>query len=88
AKLKKINLTNIEWEARQSLVIILKPFSEATEFLGGSKYATISFMYSAINAITNNLILTDNFELHQVNYDDNRNVFDDTIIDNIELSIF
>ncbi|CAG8802304.1 13636_t:CDS:2, partial [Racocetra persica] len=80
AKLKKINLTDIEWEAIKNLVTILEPFAEATEFLGGSKYTTISFMYSAINTIMNNLILTDDIELRQVDYKDNEDVFNDTIL--------
>ncbi|CAG8557064.1 12796_t:CDS:2 [Racocetra fulgida] len=36
------------------------------------------FIYSAINTITNNLILTDNLELREVNYKDDISVFDDT----------
>ena len=43
--LEKINLTNAEWNAITNLLKILEPFAEATDILGGSKYATIRFMY-------------------------------------------
>ncbi|GES76468.1 zinc finger BED domain-containing protein 1-like [Rhizophagus clarus] len=50
--LKDINLTEDEWNAISELVPILEPFANATELLGGSQYATVSFMYPAINVIT------------------------------------
>ncbi|CAG8748830.1 5741_t:CDS:1, partial [Cetraspora pellucida] len=67
----------------------LEPFAEVTDLLENSKYTTISFIYSAINAITNSLILNKNLELREVNYKDNENVFNDAILnkyqaDNIE----
>ena len=48
-RLKKINLTEDERNAISELIPILKPIANATEFLGRSKYATVSFMCHAIN---------------------------------------
>ncbi|CAG8477855.1 8354_t:CDS:2 [Cetraspora pellucida] len=54
--LEKINLTSDEWNAILLLTEVLRPFAEATELLGGSKYAMISFMYSAIAIIEQGLL--------------------------------
>ncbi|CAG8830448.1 21040_t:CDS:1, partial [Racocetra persica] len=70
--------TNTEWEAIKSLIAILELFAKATDLLRGSKYTTVSFIYSAINMKTNSLILTDNLKLWEVNYKDNKSVFDNT----------
>ncbi|CAG8618236.1 11227_t:CDS:2 [Cetraspora pellucida] len=56
--LEKINLTSVEWDAISILTAVLRPFTEATELLEGSKYATISFMYSVITVIEQRLIST------------------------------
>ena len=37
------------------LVIILKPFDEVTEILGGSKYSTLSIMVPAVKELENRL---------------------------------
>ncbi|CAG8817227.1 22183_t:CDS:2, partial [Cetraspora pellucida] len=77
-KIKLVPITKHSERTIKSLVAVLEPFAEATDLLGDSKYTTISFIYSAINAITNNLILTDDLELWEVNYKDDKNIFDDT----------
>ncbi len=51
-RLKKINLTKDKWEAINKLIIILENFAKATEYLGGSKYTTISLMYSVLAIIS------------------------------------
>ncbi|CAG8565957.1 2381_t:CDS:2, partial [Scutellospora calospora] len=61
-----------------SLITILRPFAEATELLGGSKYATISFMYSTIIVIKQKL-LTYNNNLN-IDFDFSCNVFDDDVV--------
>ncbi|CAG8802168.1 22262_t:CDS:1, partial [Racocetra persica] len=77
-RLEKINLTSDEWDAISLLTAILKPFAEATELLGGSKYATISFMYSAITVIEQGFLLfskTSNMNFYSAN-----DVFEDDVI--------
>jgi len=47
-RLKEIMLTDDEWNLMQQLTKLLKPFHDATELLGGEKYATASFMYHVL----------------------------------------
>ncbi|CAG8438957.1 1670_t:CDS:2, partial [Cetraspora pellucida] len=65
-------------DAISLLTATLKPFAEATELLGGSKYATISFMYSVITVIEQGLLLfskTSNMNFYSAN-----NVFENNVI--------
>ncbi|GBC12604.1 zinc finger BED domain-containing protein 1-like [Rhizophagus irregularis DAOM 181602=DAOM 197198] len=50
-RLKKINLTNNEWDAIRDLLEILGPFAELTERLEGTKYATMSYIYPGITKL-------------------------------------
>ena len=75
-RLEKINLTNDEWNTISLLTAVLKPFAEATELLGGSKYTTISFMYSAIMVIKQGLSLT---ETSNIDFDSSDDAFEDDI---------
>ncbi|CAG8467656.1 10629_t:CDS:2 [Racocetra fulgida] len=43
SRLKKINLTNKEWMAIEQLIPVLRPFADATEFLGGNYIEPIDF---------------------------------------------
>ena len=47
-KLKNRYLKNYEWDLLNKLIEIFKPIEEATEWLGGQKYCTLSLMYPAI----------------------------------------
>lgn len=78
-RLKKINLTENEWSAIENLIPILAPFAEATELLGGSKYATISFMYHAINVITKGVASFEEEEVEVVDFTKPNMAFDDNI---------
>src|SRR3990170_6574965 len=49
--LKSINLSDDEWIFMESLVNLLALFEEATTFLSGSSYATLSLMYPTISEI-------------------------------------
>ncbi len=62
-RLKKINLTKDEWEAINKLIVILEDFAEATEYLGGSKYTTISLIYSVLAIISQKIIPVDDVEI-------------------------
>ena len=78
-RLKKINLTKDEWNAIGALIPILKPFANITEFLGGSQYATVSFMYHAINVITEGVKPHDSNEIEVVDFTEPNIAFDDNI---------
>ena len=47
-KLKNRYLKDYEWDLLNKLIKIFKPIEEATEWLGGQKYYTLSLMYPAI----------------------------------------
>lgn len=48
-QIKKINLSDDEWNFMESLVTLLSPFEEATTLLGGSNYTTLSLMHPVIS---------------------------------------
>ena len=48
-------ITNQEWDLIQSLVDILEPFAEATDYLGGSSYCTYSIINPVIEEIKRRL---------------------------------
>ncbi|CAG8591309.1 9522_t:CDS:2 [Diversispora eburnea] len=77
-RLKSINLTEEEWQAIGELIIILEDFAEATEYLGGSKYTTISLMYSILEIISQKL-LPDGSEVEIVDLSNSNTAFDDNI---------
>ncbi|CAG8824782.1 1572_t:CDS:2, partial [Cetraspora pellucida] len=80
-QLKKINLTNTEWDTIKELLPILKPFAEATEFLGGSSYSTISFMFYVISILASDLALNDNNDTYvMIDFESSATAFDDDII--------
>lgn len=79
-RLKKINLTEDEWNAINELISVLEPFAHATEFLGGSKYATVSFMYHAINIVTKNVKPSESDENHEtIDLTESDMAFDDDV---------
>lgn len=55
--LEKIMLTSDEWDLLQELILILGPFEEATQYLGGEKYVTHSIMHPIIKEIKRLLLL-------------------------------
>lgn len=77
-RLRNINLTEEEWQAIGELIIILEDFAEATEYLGGSKYTTISLMYSILEIISQKL-LPDDSEVEIVDLSNPNTAFDDNI---------
>lgn len=76
SRLEKINLTTDEWNTISLLTTVLRPFAEATELLGGSKYATISFMYNAIMVIKQGLSFT---TMSDIDFDSPDDAFDNDI---------
>jgi hypothetical protein len=77
-RLKEINLTDGEWQAINQLIIILEDFAGATEYLGGSKYTTISLMYSVL-AVINIKIMPDDSNVEVVDLTSPDTAFDDDV---------
>ncbi|CAG8752810.1 15845_t:CDS:2, partial [Racocetra persica] len=68
----------VQQNAIISLTAILRPFAEATELLGGSKYFTISFMYGVITVIEQGLLSL--ARTSNTDFDSSDNIFEDDII--------
>jgi len=78
-RLKSINLTEDEWQEISKLVKVLKDFADATEYLGGSKYTTISLMYSVLAIISKNLLPNDDSDVKIVDLTNPNTAFDDDV---------
>ena len=76
--MKDINLTEEEWQEIKKLIKVLEDFAEATEYLGGSKYTTISLMYSVL-AMISKKILPDNSNVEIVDLTSPNTAFDDDV---------
>lgn len=50
-KLKTRILLDYEWILLKKLIVLFKPIEEATEWLGGQKYCTLSLIYPSIYAL-------------------------------------
>jgi hypothetical protein len=50
-QLKKLYLSDYEWKLLNELIKIFEPIKEATEWLGGQKYCTLSLIYPSIYAL-------------------------------------
>ncbi|CAH1770014.1 6434_t:CDS:2, partial [Entrophospora sp. SA101] len=87
-RLKKILLSDEEWELLKELVKILKPFEEATTYLGGSSYITFSMMYPLIQEIKtrlkNNIQSNSISDFETFNLEELDDVFNDEFIEEIE----
>ncbi|CAG8789788.1 3578_t:CDS:2, partial [Cetraspora pellucida] len=60
------------------LVKILHPFANTTKMLGGSKYTTMSFMFTAISSLKKLLNIDNNIQI-TVDLDNSNTVFDDNL---------
>ncbi|CAG8638249.1 7725_t:CDS:2, partial [Cetraspora pellucida] len=77
-KLKSIMITEDEWIVLEELTILLAPFAEITELLGGSNYSTISFMWPAITILTKSCNLSvASASIEEIDLIDASDVFDD-----------
>ncbi|CAG8550011.1 12571_t:CDS:2, partial [Racocetra persica] len=74
----QINLTNKEWDAISLLIKVLRLFAKVTELLGGNKYATISFMYSAITVIKKGLFTNNNNS--NIDFNFSFDIFDNDVV--------
>ena len=50
-QLEKLMLEDYEWDLLNKLIELLKPIEDATEFLGGQKYCTLSLIYPTIQVL-------------------------------------
>jgi hypothetical protein len=50
-QLQERMLNTFEWNLLEKLIELFKPIEEATEFLGGQKYCTLSLIYPTIQAL-------------------------------------
>ena len=66
-QLEKLMLEDHEWDLLNKLIELLKPIEDATEFLGGQKYCTLSLIYPTIQVLK--YFYADNSEKeHRGNY--------------------
>ena len=66
-KLKKILLSEEEWDLLDKLVDVLLPFEEVTKEFSGGSYVTLSRMMPNINELIFNLAPSDNTDTDDVN---------------------
>ncbi|CAB5383759.1 unnamed protein product [Rhizophagus irregularis] len=78
-RLKNINLTENEWQEISKLIIILEDFAGATEYLGGSKYATISLMYSVLAMIKQKILPDNDSNVEDIDLTNSDTAFDDDV---------
>jgi hypothetical protein len=81
-RLKQIMIEEEEWDVIKNLIPILKPFAEATNYLGGNKYCTYTIMVPTLIKIINRLKpLTAEEEkvVSEINFKNHENIFDDEI---------
>ena len=78
-RLKNINLTENEWQEMNKLIIILEDFAGATEYLGGSKYTTISLMYSILAMINQKILPDDDSNVEMIDLTSLNTAFDDDV---------
>ena len=50
-QLQERMLNAYEWDLLEKLIELFKPIEDATEFLGGQKYCTLSLIYPTIQAL-------------------------------------
>ena len=78
-RLKEINLTEDEWNEMKKLIIILEDFAGVTEYLGGSKYTTISLMYSLLVMISQKVMPVDDSNTEVIDLTSPNTAFDDDV---------
>jgi hypothetical protein len=81
-RLKQIMIEEEEWDVIKNLIPILKPFAEATNYLGGNKYCTYILMVPTLIKIINRLkplTAEDENFMSEINFKNHKNIFDDEI---------
>ncbi|PKC55862.1 hypothetical protein RhiirA1_446717 [Rhizophagus irregularis] len=80
-KLRKILLSEDEWDLLDKLVDVLLPFEEATREFSGGTYVTLSKMIPCINELIFNLAPLDNTNDNDIDYYNEDTVFEEDILD-------
>jgi len=71
-----------EWNVIKELILILKPFAETTNYLGGNKYCTYTVMIPTLIHIINRLkpsTIDDERYVSEINFRNYENIFDDEV---------
>jgi hypothetical protein len=71
-----------EWEVIKELVLILKPFAEATNYLGNNKYCTYTIMVPTLIKIINRIkpLTTESKKFaSEINFNNYENIFEEEI---------
>ena len=88
-KLKKIMLSEEEWDLLDGLVDVLTPFEEETRYFSGNTYVTLSKMMSTIKVLIFNLAThSEDLPSNDVDYQNEDTIFEeaaDVEIDNEEI---
>ncbi|RGB31258.1 hypothetical protein C1646_792337 [Rhizophagus diaphanus] len=80
-KLRKILLSENEWDLLNKLVNVLLSFEEATQEFSGGTYVTLSKMIPCINELIFNLAPLDNTNVNDIDYYNEDTVFEEDILD-------
>jgi len=81
-RLKQIMIEEEEWDVIKNLIPILRPFAEATNYLGGNKYCTYTIMVPTLIKIINRLkplTAEDEKVVSEINFKNHENIFDDEV---------
>ena len=81
-QLEERMLNAYEWDLLDRLIELFKPIEDATEFLGGQKYCTLSLIYPTIQALKYSYADGDNEESDIEGNEDNNNDNDNIGSDN------
>jgi hypothetical protein len=77
-ELKKRNLKTWEWDLLNQLIKVFKPIEEATEWLGGQKYCTLSLIYPTIQALKYDYISDEDLGIEETMDTDERGIEEKT----------
>ena len=61
-ELRDRNLKSWEWDLLNQLIKLFKPIEDATEWLGGQKYCTLSLIYPTIQTLKYDYITIENID--------------------------
>jgi hypothetical protein len=71
-QLQELMLNTYEWNLLDKFIELFKPIEDATEFLGGQKYCTLSLIYPTIQALKYSYAINNN-DNNKDNNEDNEN---------------
>jgi hypothetical protein len=72
-QLQELMLNTYEWNLLDKFIELFKPIKDATEFLGGQKYCTLSLIYPTIQALKYSYATEDDNNKNNDENSDNEN---------------